>query len=94
MRLSRGISQKRVADACRCSEASIGHYETGRMDISAARLESFVRYYGYTMAEFGEYMAGKAIPIISIKDECICLLDRIGEAKLRDVHAVLEGFVS
>jgi hypothetical protein len=46
------------------------------------------------MAEFEEFMTGKPIPILNLKKECITLLDRIDDAKLRAVQAVLMGFVS
>ena len=48
MRLSRGISQRDAARQCGISEPAVGHYENGRMDISPARLEQFLRVYGYT----------------------------------------------
>ena len=64
------------------------------MDISEERTEEFLKAYGYTREEFAEYLAGKSIPVTSVKDECVGLLDRIDETKLRAVHAVLVGFVS
>lgn len=93
MRISRGISQREAARQCNISEPAIGHYENGRMDISPIRLEHFLSIYGYTRQEFDEYLGGKPIPIISVRDECIGLLDRIDETKLRAVHAVLVSFV-
>ncbi len=94
MRLSRGISQREAARECGISEAAIGHYENGRMDISEARLADFLRAYGYSRREFDEYVYGKPLPVISVRDECIGLLGRIDETKLRAVHAVLVSFVS
>ena len=94
MRVSRGISQSEAAGMCRVSTAAIGHFEHGRMDITTARLEQFLAAYGYTPGEFEEDRAGKPIPVVSVKDECIGLLDRIDETKLRAVHAVLTSFVS
>ncbi len=40
------------------------------------------------------YRAGKEIPVTNMKGECIRLLDRIDDARLRAVHAVLLGFVT
>lgn len=94
MRLSRGISQSEAAKICHVSTAAIGHFEHGRMDITPARLEQFLTAYKYTSEEFEEYRAGKAIPVMSVRDECIGLLDRIDEVKLRAVHAVLASFVA
>jgi transcriptional regulator with XRE-family HTH domain len=94
MRISRGISQREAAKKCSISEPAIGHYENGRMDISETRLEQFLTVYGYTKQEFNEYVGGKPIPILSVRDECVSLLGRIDEVKLRAVHAVLASFVS
>ena len=92
MRVSRGISQREAARQCRISEPAIGHYENGRMDISVTRLEQFLGVYGYTRLEYDEYINGKAIPVISVRDECVSLLGRIDETKLRAVHTVLTSF--
>lgn len=94
MRVSRGISQREAAKKCNISEPAIGHYENGRMDISATRLEQFLKTYGYSKQEFDEYVNGKPIPVISVRDECVSLLGRIDEVKLRAVHAVLTSFAS
>ena len=94
MRVSRGISQREAGKKCDVSEQAIGHYENGRMDIAPTRLEKFLKVYGYTRQEFDEYVAGKPIPVISVRDECVSLLGRIDEVKLRAVHAVLASFVS
>lgn len=93
MRISRGISQRESARRCDVSEQAIGHYEQGRMDISPARLDQFLAAYNYTKEEFAEYLNGKPVPI-DLKEDCISLLNRIDENKLRAVHAVLISFVS
>ncbi len=94
MRISRGISQKEAAKRCGLSEQAIGHYEHGRMAISPVRLTAFLDAYGFTLRELDEYLAGKPIPVVSVKDECVLLLDRIDETKLRAVHALLASFLS
>ena len=76
------------------SDLSINHYEQGRMDISPERLRQLVESYAYTMQDFDDYKGGKPLPVLSIKDECICLIDRLDETKLRAVHALLASFVS
>lgn len=95
MRLTRGLSQKRVAILCDLSEQAIGHYENGRMDISAHRLERFLAAYRFNAEEYAEYLSGKKeIPVLKLKDECTQLLDRIDESKLKTIHSVLLGFIS
>jgi transcriptional regulator with XRE-family HTH domain len=94
MRISRSMSLRAAATSLGLSNSAICQYEQGRMDVSSERVLELVRLYGYSDAEFREFMAGKQIPILSIKDECVQLLDRIDEAKLRTVHAVLLGFTN
>lgn len=95
MRLSKRVSQPDAARAAGCSPQAIGHYENGRMDIPEARLRRLLTAYGFTADELQEFLNGKPIPIISIKDECLQLLDQIrSEEKLRAVHMVLKSFVS
>ncbi|MEK7691557.1 MAG: helix-turn-helix transcriptional regulator [Bdellovibrionota bacterium] len=92
MRLSRGISQSEAAKTCRVSPAAIGHLENGRMDMTPARIVQFLSTYKYTLGEFKEFRAGKPIPVLSIKEECLNLLDRLDENKLWAVHGLLVGF--
>src|SRR5206468_3840676 len=82
MRKSRGISQKEAALRCKLSEQSIGHYEHGRMGISEARLSQFLSAYGFTRAELDEYLSGKPIPVVSLKEECTDLLAHLDAPKL------------
>jgi transcriptional regulator with XRE-family HTH domain len=93
MRQSRGISQKQAAIKCSVSEQAVGHYENGRMDVSPLRLARFLEVYGYAFSEYEEFVIkGKTIPVLSIKQECIHLLEKVDEAKLRTVLSVLQGF--
>lgn len=94
MRISRRISLRAAASHLGISCSAICHYELGRMDIAPGRIRDLVCLYQYTIAEFEEYLAGKPIPVLSIKDECTLLLDRIDETKLRAVHGVLLSFAS
>lgn len=94
MRISKKISQPDAARAAGCSPQAIGHYENGRMDIPEARLRRLLTLYDFTNEEFLEYLNGKPIPLVSVKDECLQLLDQIrNEDKLRAVHTVLKSFV-
>ena len=93
MRMSVGMTQRKAAQLCGLCHALINHYEQGRLDIPDSRIEQLVGIYGRTIEEFNAYRGGKPIPVLNLKDECIGLLDRIDETKLRAVHAVLESFV-
>ncbi|MBK9321364.1 MAG: helix-turn-helix transcriptional regulator [Bdellovibrionaceae bacterium] len=86
MRISKKISQPDAARAAGCSPQAIGHYENGRMDVPDNRLRSLLTLYDFTFEEFSEYLNGKAIPMVNVKDECLQLLDQIrSEEKLRAV---------
>ena len=76
-----------------CSDSSISHYEQGRMEYSPERVRALVESYCYTMDEFEEYLGGKPLPVLSIKDECYSLIDRLDDAKLHAVHALLKSFI-
>jgi transcriptional regulator with XRE-family HTH domain len=94
MRISKKISQPEAAKATGCSPQAIGHYENGRMEIPDGRLKALLDIYGFDNQEFQEFMNGKPIPLISIKDECLQLIDQIrSEEKLRAVHTVLKSFI-
>ncbi len=91
MRQSKDLSMRAAGRLVNLSDSTINHYEHGRLDISQATTARLVEGYGYTMADFEEFMRGREIPE-NTKDECIALLNRIDDAKLRAVHAVLTSF--
>ncbi len=62
------------------------------MDLREDVIGRLVGAYGCTMEEFNEYRHSKVLPILSIKDACIGLIDRLDESKLRAVHSLLASF--
>jgi hypothetical protein len=78
---------------CSLSDSAINHYEHGRMDLDPKRIEQLLVAYGYTRADFEEYLRGRDIPLESARVECISLINLISEEKLRAVQIVLSGFV-
>ena len=70
---------RKAGGLCDLSVSAINHYEQGRMNIAPERTEQLVKAYHYSMAEVREYQLGKSIPFLSLKDECISLLDLIDE---------------
>ncbi len=93
MRISKKISQEAAAKAAGCSDAAIGHYENGRMDIPDIRLRLLIEAYGYSYDELMEYLNGKPIPIVDVRDDCLRLLSQIiNEDKLRAIHVILKNF--
>lgn len=92
MRRSKRISMREAGRRVNLSDSAISHYEQGRMDLSTERIRVLVESYGYSASEFEEFMSGKDIPILSIKEECFSLLEQLDETKLRAVHGMLVGF--
>lgn len=81
MRQSKRIPQTVAALEAGCSYQAIGHYEAGRMGISEDRLEKLVLAYGFTRMEFDEYVNDKPIPFVSLKDECMQMIEQIENEK-------------
>src|SRR5687768_5143287 len=71
------ISQPDAARATGCTPQAIGQYENDRMDVSDNRLRCLLALYDFTFDEFSEYLSGKPIPMVNVKDECLQLLDQI-----------------
>lgn len=94
LRLSRKISQREVGRRCGVSEAAVGHYENGRMDVSESRLKQFLELYKYDREEFDEYLNGEKAAIIGVKGECIRLIEELDDHQLNAIHVVLREFLS
>lgn len=94
MRMSKVFSMRKAGGLINYSDSSISHFEQGRMDLKPDLIEKLVLAYGYTMDEFNEYLNGKPLPVLSIKDACFGLIDRLDESKLRAVHSLLANFIN
>ena len=90
--MSKVVSMRKAGSLVNYSDSSISHFEQGRMDVKPDVIEKLVLAYGYTMNEYNEYKNGKQLPVLSIKDACIGLIDRLDESKLRAVHSLLASF--
>lgn len=88
MRISKEFSLNKAGRLVGVSSSAISHMETGRMDLSKARIETLVRAYGYTMSEYLEFHDGKPIPV-NLRDECILLLRQCNESKIQMLHPVI-----
>lgn len=88
MRISKQLSLKKAGRLVSISGSAISHIETGRMDLSRARIETLVEAYGYTKSDYLEFHDGKPIPI-NLRDECILLLRTCDERKFEMLHPVI-----
>ncbi len=89
MRESRHLSMRRVAPIIGCSEATVNHSENGRRDIDEKLIKSFLKVYGYSYAEFKQMLEGKIEVPEHVRSECIDIINRLAERKLKMVKAFL-----
>ena len=94
LRRSRRISMRAAGAVIGVTSSAISHYEQGRMDLPKARIPDLLAAYRYTVAEFDEFVLGKALPVLGIRDECEQIIQRMSDAKLKQLHAVLVSFVA
>ena len=92
MRRSRGVSMRKAGLTIGVTSSAISHYEQGRMDLPRARIPELLASYRYTATEYEEYVAGKPLPVISVRDECAQIIQRLDSSKLGMLHALLLSF--
>ena len=76
------------------TSSAISHYEQGRMNLPKARVPELLAAYRYTVAEFDEFVLGRPLPVLSLRDECEQIIQRMSDSKLKQLHAVLVSFVA
>ncbi|MBT4791644.1 MAG: helix-turn-helix transcriptional regulator [Halobacteriovoraceae bacterium] len=89
MRESRHLSMRRVAPILGLSEATVNHSENGRRDIDEKLIKSFLKVYGYSYIEFKLMLEGEIEVPEHIRSECVDILNRLAENKLKMVKAFL-----
>jgi transcriptional regulator with XRE-family HTH domain len=94
MRKSRQISMKRAGEEIGITSSTVSHIEQGRMALPKDRVPQLLALYGYAPAEYEEYVMGKPLPVLNVRDECEQIIARIESQKLKALHAVLLSFLS
>jgi transcriptional regulator with XRE-family HTH domain len=94
MRRIRRVSMRRAGAEIGVSGSTISHIEQGRMDLPKERVPQLLALYGYTPAEYEEFVMGKSLPVLNMRDECEQMIARIESPKLKALHAVLLSFLS
>ena len=89
MRESRHLSMRRVAPIIGCSEATVNHSENGRRDIDEKLIKSFLKVYGYSYEEFKQMLEGEIEVPEHLRSECVDIINRLAENKLKMVKAFL-----
>jgi len=75
------------------SSSAISHYEQGRMNLPTARIPELIQMYRFTQTDFEEFVMGKTLPVLNIRDECEQIVSRVDAVKLKSLHAVLMSFL-
>ena len=94
MRRSRRISMRAAGALIGVTSSAISHYEQGRMNLPKARIPELLQRYGYTPAEYEEFVMGKSLPVLNLRDECEQIISRVESGKPKTLHAVLLSFLS
>lgn len=89
MRESRHLSMRRVAPILGLSEATVNHSENGRRDLDEKMIKRFLKVYGYSWEEFKQMLDGEIEVPDHIRSECIDIINRLEERKLKTVRAFL-----
>ncbi len=91
LRRLRGVSQYQASRLCGYWQSTIGHIETGRIELSQKRICHIVESYGFTMDDFSYHMNGTEF-VTDIQDQCISIIRKLSREKLKVVQPLLETF--
>ena len=92
LRESRNLSMRKAASLIGVSSSIVNHAENGRMDLTPTVIMKFLKAYGYEFEEFQEMLEGKVQVPEHLRSECIEIIKRIEESKLKTVKAFLMTF--
>lgn len=87
LRENAGLTTRQAAGIIGVTHTTISHFETGRRDFPALRIEQLIKAYGYTMTEFEKILGHNSV--ISHKDDCVTMLDQLDDDQLSAIRAVI-----
>lgn len=94
LRESRSLSMRKTAELLNVSSSVINHAENGRMDLSHSLILRFLNAYGYSYEQFEGMLNGDFKIPEHTRSECIEIIKRLEEQKLKTVKAFLATFLS
>jgi transcriptional regulator with XRE-family HTH domain len=92
LRESRNLSMRKAADLIGVSCATVNHSENGRKDLTETMIIRFLNSYGYTTEQFEGMLKGDFQIPEHLRSECIEILKRLDDQKLKTVKAFLMTF--
>ena len=92
MRESSGLTMRQAGGVIGISHVAISQYENQKLDLPGYRIEQMVKAYGFTVEDF-KRMTGR-VPVISPKDDCHSMIDRLGDEQLAALRGVMALLLS
>lgn len=92
MRESRNLSMRRAGDLLGVSDSTISHLENGRADLQPEIVTRLLFNYGYSYEQFILMSNGKIELPQSLRRECLEIIKRLDEEKLKTVRTILQSF--
>lgn len=93
LRESRGLSMRMASKLVGYSSSTVNHAENGRMDLTHDLILRFLKAYGYSYEQFKGMLEGDFKIPEHNRSECISIIKRLDEKKLKTVKAFLMTFL-
>ncbi len=92
MRESRNLSMRRAGDLLGVSDSTVSHLENGRADLHPEIVMRLLHFYGYSYEQFISMSSGKIELPQSLRRECLEIIKRLDDEKLKTVRTILQSF--
>ena len=83
---------RRAGDLLGVSDSTISHLENGRADLQPEIVTRLLLNYGYSYEQFISMSSGKIELPQSLRRECLEIIKRLDEEKLKTVRTILQSF--
>lgn len=92
MRESRKLSMRKAGALLGVSDSTISHIENGRADLRPEITLRLLKMYDYTFEQFISMGNGEMELPHSLRRECLEIIKRLDEEKLKTVKVILHSF--
>ncbi|PWU19422.1 MAG: hypothetical protein C5B49_05760, partial [Bdellovibrio sp.] len=90
-RKRKGFTQYEASRICGWCQATIGHIEQGRIELTENRIKHIVAAYGFTMRQFYDSVRSE-IMRDEVEVECARLIQKLDDNRLLAIKGILEKF--
>jgi transcriptional regulator with XRE-family HTH domain len=91
LRESANLTMRQAAGLIGVTHTTIAQFENEKRSFTSFRVEQLVKAYGFTMDEYFKILGRKAV--ISLKDDCVTMLDLLDDEQLAAIRAVMSQFL-